>query len=780
MRLGSSDRLAEAERLARVESAHPFDLSQPPLLRVALLRLAERDHILLITVHHIIADGWSFEVLFRELGALYEARASTRRAQLPKVRVQYADFALWQRSWFTGPARDRELRYWRRQLAGLPDVLALPTDRPRSAEKRFRGGLVSVTLREATMSGLKRLATHEDATLFMVLLAGFQALLHRYTGADDVAVGSPIAGRHHDGLEDVVGFFVNTLVLRIRFEGDLTVRQLIRRVRETAVGAYAHQDLPFEQLVADLAPRRALGHQPLFQVLFGLQSVSENGKGDGAQAGATAPSRRLSIDTGTAKCDLTLSLTESGDTVRGFFEYDTDLFDRATVERLYGHFETVLAHMAAEPECRVSALPLLTDDERRQIVEEWNRTSSSFPSDTPVHRLVEARAIEAADAIAICDAETSMSYGDLEARAHRVARHLASRGVRRGDCVGVCIGRSPAMIVAWLGVLKAGAAYVPLDPTYPRERLSLMVKDACARVIIADAQTRGHLEPGIAEVLSIDAAGLAIMSTGTRDLPGDVSGDELAYVVYTSGSTGTPKGVAVSHRAINRLVVNTNYVALERSDRIAQASNASFDAATFEVWGALVHGARLVILPREITLDPPEFVRRLRGEAVTVLFLTTALFNQIVAEIPDAFRSLRCLLVGGEMPDAGRFREVLRHGPPGRLIHVYGPTETTTFATFLPVDEVSEAAPTIPIGRPIANTRLYVVDGRLELVPIGVPGELVIAGDGVALGYLHRPDLTAEKFVPERWRGEGGLGLSHRRPGALSPGRPVGNARAPG
>ena len=748
--LSAVDRVSEAQRLTQIEAARPFDLARGPLLRVALLTLAENDHILLVTMHHIVADGWSFDLFFRELGVLYEARTSGRRARLPALRLQYPDFALWQRGWLAGPSREAELRYWRKQLADLPDVLSLPTDYPRPAQQRFQGGLVPIALPISLTQALKQLAQREDATLFMALLAGFQALLHRYTRADEVAVGCPIAGRHRDGLDGVVGLFANTLVMRARFDGDPTVHELLGRVRATAVGAYAHQDLPFEQLVADLAPRRTLGHQPLFQVLFGLQSVAGNG------ASPRRPSR-LMVDTGTSKCDLTLSLTENADIVEGFFEYDTDLFDRATIDRLAGHFETLLTAMTEDPECCVSALSLLGVDERQQLVSDWNRTASPFSDDTPVHHLVEARASAAPAAIAISDGGTTVSYGELEVCANRLARHLASCGVRRGDRVGICLARSSAMIVAYLATLKAGAAYVPLDPTYPHERLSFIVADARVRIVIADALTRAHLERVSAEIVEIDAASVApATAPAAAELQGGSSSKDSAYVIYTSGSTGVPKGVAVPHRAINRLIVNTNYIAIDASDCVAQASNASFDAATFEIWGALAHGARLTIITREVALDPHRFAAHLRAHRITVLFITTALFNQIVGEVPDAFRSLRCLLVGGEMANPDCFRDVLRHGAPGRMLHVYGPTETTTFATFHPVEDVPEEATTIPIGRPIANTRVYVVDGHLELVPVGVPGELVIAGDGVALGYWERPALTAEKFIAERWREGGG------------------------
>jgi amino acid adenylation domain-containing protein len=739
----ATDAEGETERIVRDASARPFDLATAPLLRVTLLRRSAREHVLLLVAHHIIADGWSFEVLFGELTSLYEASAPL--APLP---LQYADYALWQHR---RAAYDAEREYWRRQLEGLPDVLTLPADHPRPAEQRFHGRSVPLSIATPTLQALRRLAKETDATLFMVLLTAFQTLLHRYSGVADLAVGSPVAGRHHDDLGGTIGLFVNTVVLRTRFDGNPTVSALIARVRETVLGAYAHQELPFEQLVAELAPRRTLRHQPLVQVLFGLQTVG----GDGA--------RRLPVDIGTAKCDLTLSLTESDEAVSGVLEYDADLFEPETIERMRGHFDVLVNAMAADRDARVGELPLLTDEELRRQLHEWNRTAAPFPSDVAVHRLVEARVAAAPGSIAVIDGAQSLTYGELNARADRLAQALAARGVRRGDRVGICLPRSAEMIVAWLAALKAGAAYVPLDPDYPAERLAYLVSDADLRVVIDESWRTGNpacldseqnavSPPTEGKPTGRPPAG----RHGRQDRQDclsstDVSGDDIAYLVYTSGSTGVPKGVAIPHRGITSLVVNTNYIDITAADCFSQISSASFDAATFEVWGALIHGARISIVPRDVALEPGALLEQLRRDGVTVLFLTTSLFNQLADAMPGAFASLRCLFTGGEMADPARFRNVLRHGKPRHFVNVYGPSEATTYATFHPVDDVPETATSILIGSPIANTTTYIVDARMQPVPVGVPGELLIGGDGLAAGYHARPALTAEKFVPNPW-----------------------------
>jgi amino acid adenylation domain-containing protein len=720
-----SEAPADIERLAREEARRPFDLADGPLLRASLLRTGPDEHVLLIAMHHIVSDGWSLGVLVRELGTLYGG------GSLAPLAVQYADFAAWQRRWMAGGVLASEMAWWRERLAGAPEALDLPTDRPRPAVRGTLGGHVPAVFEKVSVPG---------ATPFMVLLAGFAALLARVTRQDDLLIGSPVANRNRAETEGLIGLFVNTLALRADASGDPTFEALVGRVREASLAAWSHQDLPFEKLVEELRPGRSLARTPLFQVMLALQ--------DPPVAARSLPGLELEplpIETGTAKFDLTLSLIDEGDRIAGTLEYAADLFDEATAARLITCLRTLLAGAAADPSARLSALPLLGEAERREIVTGWNRTSTLYPAHVPVHRLFERRARTEPWRAAIEDGDSTLTYGELDERAGRLARRLRSLGVGLGTRVGFCLDSLTDIAVAMLGILKTGAAYVPLDPSYPRERLAFMVEDAGLAGVIAPERLREALPDGLG---SLDpGAGDA----GARFEAPSAGGDALAYVIYTSGSTGRPKGVAVPHRGIVRLVLGSDYVALGTADRVAQASNSSFDAATFEVWGALLNGACLVGVERDVALDPRRFAAFLRERRITTLFLTTALFNQIAREVPDAYAGLTHLLFGGEAVDPARVREVLKAGAPKRLLHVYGPTENTTYTSWHLVKAVPEdamSAGAVPIGKPIANSRIHVVDAGFEPVPVGVPGELVTGGDGLAWGYLDRPELTAERFVP--------------------------------
>ncbi|HEV3468924.1 MAG TPA: amino acid adenylation domain-containing protein [Pyrinomonadaceae bacterium] len=732
-----------ARRLAAEAARRPFDLTQAPLLKPLLIRLGEEEHVLSLTMHHIVCDGWSLGVFARELGALYNAFSLGSPPQLPELPVQYADFAAWQRERLSGELLESQLAYWRRQLDGQVSPLELPADRPRTAARTRAGARRQITLAKSLTEALKELSRREGATLFMTLLAAFQALLHRYTGRDDVTVGAPIANRTRSEVEPLIGFFVNTLLMRTSFAGDPTFRELLARVRETALGAYAHQDLPFEKLVEELQPERGLGRTPLFNVSFALQNAPAVAL---RLRGLTA--EPLELDRAASKFDLNFQMSEEAGALRASATYATDLFEPATVERMLGHFRTLLEAVAADPARRVSELPLLTDAERRQLIFEWNDTATPYPRRS-VKELFEAQAERRADEPAVVFGEERLTYGELNRRANRLAHHLSRRGVGPEVRVGVLSERSPSMVLAWLAVLKAGGAYVHLDPSNPPGRIRLMLEDAGVSVLL----TEGHAAEGLptegVEVVSL-GAGRELIARASEDNPPNLaSAESAACVIYTSGSTGRPKGVSVPHRAIVRLVCDTNYVSLDAADGVAQAASASFDAALFEVWGALVHGARLVGIERELYLSPRDFAAQLRERRVTVMFLTTALFNQIAAAAPSAFAPLRCLLFGGEKPSPQAVREVLRAGPPRRLLHVYGPTEGTTFASWHEVRDVPESAATIPIGLPVSNTRIHVLDERLRLVPAGVPGELYIGGDGLARGYLDNPRLTAERFLPD-------------------------------
>jgi amino acid adenylation domain-containing protein len=739
--ISDDDRESEARRLIEEEANRPFDLAQGPLFRATLIRIGAEEHILALTMHHIISDGWSIAVLYRELSALYEAFCRGSAPALPELPIQYADFAVWQRQWLQGEVLGKQLSYWKRHLSDVP-VLELATDRPRPAAQTFRGAKQFSTLPKGVCDELKALSRREGATLFMTLLAAFQTLLHRYTGQEDIVVGAAIAGRIRPEVEELVGLFINTLALRGDASGNPTFREFLARTRQTALDAYEHQELPFEKLVEELNPRRDLSRSPLFQVMFGFQNLP--------QVPLTFTGLRISpieVERETAKFDLTLWVHEDARALTATLGYNTDLFEHETIKRMLGHFQTLLEGIVAHPERRISELPLLTEAERRRLLIEWNDTARDYPKDKCVHELFEAQAERTPEGLAVVCDQQQLTYGELNRRANRVAHYLRKSGVQTEARVGIYLERSPEMIVALLAILKAGAAYVPLDTDYPEERIAFMLADSQARWLLTQNHFVGRLPKWNGEVVGLDPDGERFSMEPEHNPAAGATAENLAYVIYTSGSTGTPKGVAVPHRAITRLVVNSDYASLTPDDVVAQASNSSFDAATFEIWGALLNGARLAVVRKDAALSPRDLAAEIGRHRISAVFLTTALFNLAAREFPAAFKSLRHLLFGGETVDPKCVAEILRHGPPERLLHVYGPTETTTFASWYRVNSVADEAATVPIGRPIANTEIYLLDRYLNPVPIGVVGEIYIGGDGLAQGYLNHPGLTAEKFI---------------------------------
>jgi amino acid adenylation domain-containing protein len=752
--LGAEEREVTAKSIINNELTYAFDLAAGALLRVTILALSDTEHILLINMHHIICDDWSLGVLIGELGTLYTAFAQDRSSPLSELPLQYADFAQWQREWLQGEVLDTQLAYWREQLNGI-STLHLPTDKPRSAIQNYRGATQFLELPKLLTDRLEQLSQQAGVTLFMTLLAAFKTLLYRYTDRSDIAIGSPIANRNRSEIEGIIGFFVNTLVLRSDLSGNPTFRELLDRVREVTVGAYTHQDLPFEKLVAELHPERSLSHHPLFQVVFGFQNAPMSP----LELPGLIPSL-INIDFKTTRFDLELHLWKCGEDfrssdggnwedtegLRGVIVYNTDLFEPATIDRMLSHFKTLLTGIVANPDCRIANLPLLSEIELNRLIVEWNHTQVNRPETKCIDRIFETKVQQYPDAIALNFANDRLTYQELNSRSNQLARHLQKLGVGAEILVGICIPQSIDTIVGLLAILKAGGAYVPLDPSYPQERLNFMLEDARVAVLLTQADSIDRFQDFTNPIVLIDNDWEIIDLERADNLEGDTNSDNLAYVIYTSGSTGQPKGVAVTHKAIQRLVCNPNYIKLEPYDRVAQAANISFDAATFEIWGALLNGAELVAIDREVMLSPREFALHIRERKIDVLFLTTALFQQIARDVPQAFETLKYLLFGGETVDVRWVNKIIKHGAPQHLIHVYGPTENTTFSTYYDVD-LSYSIASLPIGRPITNTQIYILDPYLQPLPIGVTGEIYLGGDGLARGYLDRTELTDRFFI---------------------------------
>ncbi|HVR95695.1 MAG TPA: non-ribosomal peptide synthase/polyketide synthase, partial [Thermoanaerobaculia bacterium] len=726
------ERETRAAALVQEEAVRPFSLERGPLLRLTLVRLAGQEHLLLLTLHHIVSDGWSMGVLVREVAALYAAFSQGLPSPLPELPLHYADFAVWQRGWLQGPVLEAQLEHWKRRLAGAPQVLELPTDRPRPPVQTYRGRTVPFSLPPAVYAGVRELCRREGVTPFMALLAAWAVLLGRHAGQDDLLVGTPIAGRNRREIEELIGFFVNTLVLRADLSGDPSFRRLLGRGRTEALEGFNNQDLPFERLVEELVPERDLARSPLFQVLFVLQNTPSES--------LEIPGLRLSPAGGAAtteKFDLTLALEERDGGLSGSAGYATDLFDAATVDRLLRRFARLLSGLAAEPERRVGDLDLLTAEETLQL-QTWNETAAAYALDRPLHAWIEDQAGRSPEAVAVVFEDEELTYRDLDRRANGLARQLRARGCGPESRVGVMLERSCELLVALLGILKAGAAYVPLDPDHPADRRAFQERDARLRLVLTRADLDG-----------LD---------GDTPLSVPVDPDCPAYVLYTSGSTGKPKGAVISHRAItNRLLWMQDALRLTAADRVLQKTPFSFDVSVWELFWPLMTGARLVVARPGGHRDNSYLARLIAGEGITVLHFVPSML-QLFLEEPGAAecRTLRDVVCSGEaLPGelARRFAARLGHA---RLHNLYGPTEAAVDVTFWVCEPGAGDRGSIPIGRPIANTRIHLLDPGLRLVPVGVPGELFIAGVNLARGYVERPDLTAERFLPDPLAGAPG------------------------
>ena len=746
--LAEERRDVDAQAYVVQEARRPFDLSSDLMLRARFLRLGPDDHILLLVMHHIATDGWSTDLLLHEFSVLYNAQAHSEEPKLPELTIRYADYALWQREILQGSILERDLAYWRRQLEGV-SRLSMPTDRTRGAEPDHHGASVSVNLPTSLADQLKRLAREENATLFMVLLAVLMVLLRRYSGQNDVCVGAPIAGRTRSDVEKLIGFFVNMLVFREDLSGEPSFRGFLRSVRNTCLEAYEHQELPFDVLVAELQPARVRNQTPFFQVTLSLQ----HGDPRSPQfSGLT--SERVPIPATTSKFDLSVAVRETENGLALSMTYSTALFDCWTIQQMLQHFCRLCEAVADHPAEPIDSIPLASDLESQERIRVLNRTDRSYPRESTIQQEFELQVSKSPDEIAVVFENRRMTYRELDRQSNQLAHYLCREGVHAESLVGVHMERSPEMIVSLLGILKAGAAYVPLDPRQPKVRLRQMIEESRPACVLSHSGVSNALPCGTIPTLFLDELQASLAQERAADPPCvGVAADALAYVMFTSGLTGRPKGVEVPHRGVLRLVKGIDYVNLADCPRILQLASPAFDASTFEIWGALLNGGQCVLSPERIP-SVGGLRTLLRDHRIDTLWLTASWFNAIIDEDPTVLSTVHQLIIGGEplsVPHVVKALQVLKNTS---IVNGYGPTEGTTFTCCyrIPVD-FDPRRRSVPIGSPIPNTKVYILDSHVGLTPAGVPGELYVGGDGLARGYLGDPLLTAERFIPNRFTG---------------------------
>ncbi|HEY0603582.1 MAG TPA: amino acid adenylation domain-containing protein [Herpetosiphonaceae bacterium] len=753
--LPPEEREAEVQRLAREEAATPFDLAVGPLIRASLLRLDEKDHYILLTMHHIISDGWSGPIVVREIGMVYAAALMGQPDPLPPLAVQYADYAYWQHQWLApdapGGALERLLSYWRQQLADTPAFLSLPTDRPRPSMQTYCGAILPFAFSPQLSTALKQLSKSEGITLFMTLLTALKLVLYRYTEHDDVPVGTYIANRSQSVLEPLLGFFVNNLVLRTSLAGRPTVRELLHRVRDVTLGAYAHQDLPFEKLLEELKVERHLSHTPLFQIMMVLQNTPVPPV---SQLPNLTLTRSTLDDNGRANYDLTIWVEGFREEISGHLEYNVDLYDATTIEQFARHFETVLQSMAANPDQRIDEIPLLDSVERRQLLVDWNTTARPYTVDRCIHDLIAEQAARTPAATAVVWRSERLSYAELDRRANQLAHHLQALGIEPEMRVGICLERSLELVVAILAVLKAGAAYTPLDPDLPSERQHAILSDTGAAIVITQQRLVDAMPEHDAQIVCLDGDAPAIAQRPESAPQCRSTADNLAYIIYTSGSTGRPKGVMIPHRnLVNSYRAWEETYDLSTARRHLQMANVTFDVFVGDLVRALCSGGTLVLCPRDLLLAPDHLYDLIRREQIDAAEFVPAVLRplmQYLAENDLRLDTLRLLVCGSDSWYMEEFDQIRRLcSPSTRVVNSFGVTEATIDSTWYDALAESRAADQlVPIGQPFGNTQIYILDRRGQPVPIGVPGELYLGGAGLARGYLAQPHLTAERFLP--------------------------------
>jgi amino acid adenylation domain-containing protein/non-ribosomal peptide synthase protein (TIGR01720 family) len=742
----SAERDLVVRHHAEQEAARPFDLITGPLVRARLVVLDVDDHLLLLTLHHIVSDGWTRGIFNRELTTLYTAFLAGKPSPLPELALQYADYAAWQRGWLAGDILDRQIAYWKKQLTGAPQAIELPTDRPRPPVQRYRGGQRITVLSAEIAKSLKDLARREGVTLYMTLLAALDVLLHRYTGQDDIVVGTSISNRGHADTERMIGFFINALVLRTELSSDLTFLDLLARVRDVCLGAYAHQDMPFERLVQELQPEPDPSRSPLFQVIFTMQNAPVSAIDlSGLQL------RPVKAESATVKYDLTFVMGETPGGLGVSIEYNTDLFDASTIERMLGHLGTLLEGVAKAPDRRLGDLPLLRDEERQKLLGAWNDTAATFSTDEAIHELFEAQVDATPERMALVAGMDRLTFRELDRRANRLAHHLRARGVGPESVVGLAVSRSAGMIVGLLGILKAGGAYVPLDPAYPPSRLADILGEARSSVVVTEGRFAASLPEGV-RVVRLDDDAAAIVAESDARPESAVTSQNLAYVLFTSGSTGKPKGVAIEHRQLVSYVRGVmSRLDLADDASYAHVSTFSADLGNTVLFPPLVSGGCLHVIAEELTTNPNALAEYFTHERIDCLKIVPShLAALLSASHPERILPKKLLVLGGEASTWELVARIEKLAPETRILNHYGPTETTVGVLTYAVEKGHVApAPIVPLGRPLPNSRVYVLDAQRQPTPTGVPGEVYIGGDGVARGYLNRPDLTAERFVAD-------------------------------